>query len=80
MCKRIEIYKTPDRIHFYLVNGSKCHYMFTQKFTIGVYEYFYNGRTIAELKKFHRWGKNPRLDKTVEKIPMYIKYLERMAA
>ena len=49
-------------------------FLFTQSFTKGVYEYFKNGRDENELRTFKRWNKNPRLDKTIEKIPMYMKF------
>ena len=49
-------------------------FLFTQNFTKGVYEYFKNGRDENELRAFRKWGRNPRLDKTIEKIPMYVRF------
>ena len=85
MRNRIEITKTNgnvDRIHFYYVSGGKRYYLFSQKFSKGVYEFFKNGRSESELYNFSGWRKNPRLGKTIEKIPMYIRYVmkEEMAA
>lgn len=77
MRNKIEITKKNDKIHFYLITGGKRHYMFSQSFSKGVYEFFRNGRSEAELYSYKLWHKNPRLDKTIEKIPMYIRYIIR---
>lgn len=74
MRNKIEITKKNDKINFYLVSSGKRLYLFTQSFSKGVYEFFRNGRSEAELYSYKLWHKNPRLDKTIEKIPMYIRY------
>ena len=30
-----------------------------------------------ELREYTQWNKNPRLDKTIEKMPMYMQYVLR---
>lgn len=75
MRNKIEITKKNDKIHFYLISGGKKFYMFSQNFSKGVYEFFRSGRSEAELYNYKLWHKNPRLDKTIEKIPMYIRYV-----
>lgn len=82
MRNKITITKKNDKINFYLVTGGKRYYMFSQSFSKGVYEFFRNGRSEAELHNYKLWHKNPRLDKTIEKIPMYIRYIlkEEVAA
>lgn len=59
-------------LHCYLVIGNRKYYLFTQPYTKEVYEYFRNGRTEEELRRYNKWNRNSRLDKTIEKIPMYI--------
>ena len=82
MRNKITITKSNNKIHFYLVTGGKQYYLFSQDFSKGVYEFFRSGRSEAELHSFKLWHRNPRLDKTIEKIPMYIRYVmkEEVAA
>lgn len=75
MRNKIEITKKNNKIHFYFISSGKRYYMFSQSFSKGVYEFFRNGRSEAELYSYKLWHKNPRLDKTIEKIPMYIRYV-----
>lgn len=77
MKKRITITKADEKLHFYLVTESGCSYLFTQEFSKGVYDYFCRGRSERELHEYKQWNKNPRLDKTIEKIPMYMQYVLR---
>ena len=62
---------------FYYLWGGRRFYLFTQDFTIGVYRYFKHGVTERKLYDYHGWKKNPRLDKTIEKIPVYIRYIKK---
>ena len=39
-----------------------------------------HGRSANELRQFKNWRKNPRLDKTIEKIPIYRAYVMREIA
>ena len=71
---RITIIKKNNYLNFYMTDRRERLFLFTQEFTKGVYEYFKNGRNENELRAFNKWNKNPRLDKTIEKIPMYVKY------
>ena len=82
MKNKISVSKSNNKIHFYLWSGGKQYYMFSQDFSKGVYEFFRNGRAESELHSYKAWHKNPRLDKTIEKIPMYIRYVmkEEIAA
>ena len=69
--KNVEV----EVLNFYLVSRAGSNYLFTQKFSKGVYEYFKNGKSEREVKAFNKWEKNPRLNKTIEKIPTYTKYV-----
>ena len=62
---------------FYYLWDSRRFYLFTQDFTIGVYRFFKHGVTERELYDYHGWGRNPRLDKTIEKTPVYIRYIKK---
>lgn len=80
MKKRIKVTKTGEMLHFYLVTKRGCTYLFAQGFSKGVYDYFRKGRSEHELNEYKQWNKNPRLDKTIEKIPMYMQYVLREVA
>lgn len=75
MKNRITTVKGNNKISFYLHSNKGKNYLFTQDFTKGVYEYFRTGRSETELYNYKKWNRNPRLDKTIEKLPMYIKYV-----
>ena len=68
------------KLNFYLVKEGKTLYLFTQNYTRGVYVFFKHGRSANELRQFKNWRKNPRLDKTIEKIPIYRAYVMREIA
>lgn len=74
MKNRIIIVHSPDILDFYLVNRCGRYFLFTQRFSKGVWEYFRDGRAEAEIRSFRDWRRNPRLNKTIEKLPRYIKY------
>lgn len=71
---KVVITKNNDNLNFYMIFKKVKLYLFSQHFTKGVYEYFKNGRSENEIRAFKRWGKNPRLDKTLSKIPIYKKF------
>ena len=71
---KVVITKKNDSLNFYMIINKVRLYLFSQQFTKGVYEYFKNGRSENEIRGFKRWGKNPRLDKTLSKIPIYKKF------
>ena len=65
------------KLNFYLETKGKRTFLFTQRYRIAVANEFKAGKTAEELRRFHRWGRNRRVDKTVEKIPMYIAYVKQ---
>lgn len=75
MKNKISVTKGDNKIHFYLLTENKRYYLFTQSFSKGVYQFFQGGRSESELHKYKNWRKNPRLDKTIEKIPLYTRYV-----
>ena len=66
-----------DWLVFYMVTRQGQHYLFTQRYSKGVFAYFQGGRMESELRNFHQWRKNPRLSKTIEKIPLYTRYVRK---
>lgn len=80
MKQKIVITKSNENLHFYLKTERDYLYLFTQAFSKGVYDYFRRGRSERELREYKQWNKNPRLDKTIEKIPMYMQYALREVA
>ena len=77
MKNKITISKSNDMITFYLNSKGRSFYLFTQKFSKAVYEFFAPGRSENEIRNYKSWDKNPRLDKTITKIPVYIKYISK---
>lgn len=80
MKNKILVTKSNNKIHFYLISEGKRHYLFSQNFSKGVYQFFRSGRSESELHGYKNWRKNPRLDKTIEKIPMYMRYVIKETA
>lgn len=77
MTNKITVSKANDMITFYLHSGGKRFFLFVQKYSKGVYDFFAGGRSESEIRNFKAWNKNPRLDKTISKIPLYVKYVDR---
>ncbi len=77
MQNKITVSKANDMITFYLHVGKKRFFLFVQKYSKGVYDFFAGGRSESEIRNFRMWNRNPRLDKTITKIPLYTKYILR---
>ncbi len=75
MKNRIVITKENDKIHFYLHCSRGTHYLFSQSYSKQVYQYFHNGKYENEIKNFKDWKRNPRLNKTIERIPRQTAYI-----
>lgn len=69
--------KEKDFLKFFLKNDSGETWLFNQKCTEGVYEWFKNGRSINEVRKFVKWNRNKRLEQTISRIPREVKYVEK---
>ncbi|MDO5133636.1 MAG: hypothetical protein Q4D81_11760 [Eubacteriales bacterium] len=59
-------------LDFYWEVRGRRSYLFRQRYTGGVHEIFKDGVRDFEVRNFRRWNRNPRLDKTLDKIPVYI--------
>ena len=62
---------------FYLRSADGKLYLLSQPFSMGVWRYFKNGRAVSEIMAFRAWNKNPRLDKTIVRLPSMIRYIKR---
>lgn len=69
-----------DVLNFYWEKGDKKIWLFSQKYTQGVHEKFRNGLRDFDIRNFDKWKRNPRMDKTIDKIPVYVAYAEREIA
>jgi hypothetical protein len=74
---KIVVSKGHDVLYFYLQEKEGLYFLFSQKFSKGVWKFFENGRYEAELLAFHDWKRNPRLNKTIERIPRVTRYVRR---
>ena len=75
---KIIVTKANDILNFYVTSKElgKC-YLFSQSFSKGVYEFFRRGKSVSEVVGFKKWRDNPRLDKTITKLPMYMRYVQK---
>lgn len=77
MANQIIVRSGIDTLNFYLKNKWGTYYMFTQPYTPGVYKYFRSGRSENEIRSFKKWKENPRLSKTIQRLPGQIEYVMR---
>ena len=69
---------TAKGIHtFYLSTNGQRYYLFNQDYRKGVQEYFGRGVSINEAMNYSRSHHDRALVRTMSKIPMYIKYIEK---
>ena len=72
-CKRTE-----RRLHnFYVKTDEGEFYLFTQNFRKGVQEYFGHGVYLERACDYSRSKHDTAVMKTMDKIPMFIKYIEK---
>ncbi len=62
---------------FYLNVGETTYYLFSQNYRRGVNKYFSNGVRLDKAVCFSSAKGDQALMRTMEKIPMYIRYIER---
>lgn len=78
MKTKIYCTQTKSDIHsFYLITGEQRYYMFSQNYRTGVHKYFKNGVLLNDAMKHSKTHKDHALIRTMNKIPMYIKYIEK---
>lgn len=71
--------KTTDKNvqSFYLVFNNKDYFLFAQKYFKGVKNYFYNKVLLNDAFDFAKSNHDNALMRTMKKLPLYIKYIER---
>ena len=68
---------TAKGVHsFYLIMGEEEYYLFSQSYRRGVEEYFGRGVRINDAIKHSKAHKDSAIIRTMEKIPVYVKYAE----
>lgn len=66
------------KLSFYIVTpDNKEYYLFTQNFRTVTYDYFKHGVMLDQALDFSNTRNHPALQKTFEKFPSTIKYLEK---
>ncbi len=73
--ERIEISKSNNFLHFYLVFGEYREWLFSQPYSMSVEAFFRDGRSMNEIRRSNKWRGNPRLSKTIERLPSAIAYV-----
>lgn len=68
MKSKITVTKKNNRLNFFLHTADGLFFLFSQNFSKGVYQFFCKGKSETELYDFKKWNRNPRLDKTIEKL------------
>lgn len=69
---------TTKGVHsFYLIVGNDEFFLFSQAYRKGVEEYYGRVVRIDESMKYSRAHNDSAIIKTMDKIPMYVKYVER---
>ena len=74
------IYCTPTQqgVHsFYLITEGQKYYLFSQNYRKGVQEYFAKGVSLKESMDFAKNHKDSAIIRTMTKLPMYIRYIEK---
>ena len=62
---------------FYLIHEGEKYLLFTQKYRKGVNDYYRKGVSMNEALNCSRAHKDGAILRTMEKLPVYIKYLEK---
>lgn len=69
---------TAKGVHsFYLIVGTEEFFLFSQAYRKGVEEYYGRGVRIDESMKYSRAHNDSAITRTMDKIPMYVKYIEK---
>lgn len=63
--------------NFYLVVGSVEYFLFSEGYKKSVYDYYSKGVRLKDASNYSKSKRNVALMKTMSKIPMYVRYLEK---
>ena len=62
---------------FYLIFGEKEFFLFNQAYRKGVHDFYGKGVRFDEAMKHSRAKHDSAISRTMDKIPMYVKYIEK---
>ena len=69
---------TAKGVHtFYLCTGGEELFLFNQAYRKGVGKYYKNGVSLKDAMNYSKAQKDSAIIRTMSKIPMYIKYVEK---
>ena len=69
---------TSQGIHsFYLLSDAGEFFLFSQNYRKGVHSYFSKGVRLEEARDFSKSNRDSAIIKTMNKLPIYIKYIEK---
>ena len=69
---------TAQGIHsFYIISEGEEFFLFSQNYRKGVHSYFSKGVRLDEAYDYSKTNRDSAVIKTMNKLPMYIKYIER---
>ena len=69
---------TQQGVHsFYLITRGEKYFLFSQNYRKGVQEYFSKGVPLADSRKYAKTRNDRALIRTMTKLPMYIRYVEK---
>ena len=69
---------TAKGVHsFFLITPEAEYFLFSQDYRKGVHEYFNKGVRLDEATNFSKSHRDSAIRRTMTKIPMYIKYVEK---
>ena len=71
--------ETPQKaVHaFYMITEGGTYYLFSQDYRKGVQEFYHKGVRLDESLDYSKAHKDAAIERTMSKIPMYIKYIEK---
>lgn len=69
---------TEKAVHaFYMLNEGEIYYLFSQDYRKGVQDFYHKGVRLDESMDYSKAHKDTAIERTMSKIPMYIKYIEK---
>lgn len=69
---------TSKGVHsFFLITAEEKYFLFSQDYRQGVHDYYKKGVLLEEATNFSKSHRDNAIRRTMTKIPMYIKYIEK---
>ena len=69
---------TQQGVHsFFLMTGGEEYFLFSQNYRKGVQKYFSRGISLNDSMKFAKTKNDSAIVRTMTKLPMYIRYIEK---